>query len=371
MEGKMRKQISLVVFIIFLVSFVMCDFKQVQSDTILNNPPPDFSIVAYKTLSYKKRKIIDLEKPSPLISYKDGIITFYEIEEKKDESDIYYAPKLDENNNPIPVAYNDKDIINKIKSALRPTFQAKIEGPQNTVALGVCLPYNGIGHWFYNLYKKNIEPDDITRVTMSVSTSKFNSPVGSIFYLDDNYNFEIYAYHGYSHQLDRREAINPDNYSVYDVPGFLRIGEVVYKNSYCQGYLWMKADSGEICINGKNIVLDKPSLIHEGDKLALDINLLSDVIFSPAEGDGKSITIYRFCELVSGQIEPVKVTFKLGEKTALLNGEPAKLSFEPFLKENQFFVPFFDVCKLLKTNCHYRTTDNTALVARFFAPMSE
>ena len=366
----MRKQINLAIFTVFLVGFVMCDLKQVQSDTTLNNPPPNFSIVAYKTLSYKKRKIIDLEKPSPLVTCKDGVITFYEIEEKKDESDIYYAPKLDESNNPIPVAYNDKDIINKIRSALRPTFQTKVEGSQNEIALGVCLTNGGRGTWFYNIYRKNIEPDGVIPVSMFTATSKFNSPVGSIFYLDDDYNFEIYAYHGYSHQLDRREAINPDNYSVYDVPGFLKIGEVVYKNSYCKGYLWMKADSGEICINGKNIVLDKPSLIHQGDNLALDINLLSDVIFSPAEGDGKSITIYRFCELISGQIEPVKVTFRLGEKTASLNGEPVELSFEPFLKENQFFVPFFDVCKLLKANCHYRTTDNTALVARFFAPMS-
>ncbi len=367
----MKKEISLAVFIVFLISFITLNFESIKSEIINNNPPPDFSIIAYKTLSYKKRKVIDLEKPSPLASSKDGVITFYEIEEKKDESDIYYIPKLDENNNPIPVAYDDRDIVNKIKNALRPTFQAKIEGLQNTIALGICLPYNGVGHWFYNLYRKNIEPNDITRVTMSVSTSKFNSPVGSIFYLDNDYNFEIHAYHGYAHQLDHREAINPDNYSVYDVPGFLRIGEVVYKKSYCQGYLWMKADSGETCINGKNIVLDKPPLIHEGDKLALDISLLSDVIFSPAEGDGKSITIYRFCELVSGQIEPVKVTFRLGEKTASLNGEPVELSFEPFLKENQFFVPFFDVCKLLKANCHYRKTDNTALVARFFAPMNE
>jgi len=41
------------------------------------------------------------------------------------------------------------------------------------------------------------------------------------------------------------------------------------------------------------------------------------------------------------------------------------------MTDTGLFVPLLDVCKLLKANCHYRKTDYSAIVARFFAPMNE
>ncbi|MCE5176506.1 MAG: hypothetical protein ABFD23_03280 [Caldisericales bacterium] len=335
-------------------------------------PQDPFTIIAYEYRSFSGGSFWSFKKPTPMLSYEKGKLTFYEFEVVEDETGKHYSPVLDEYGSPVKVDPADKDIVKKAEKIITSgRLFGKLDGPQGRIALGMFFQEDDSYYkWRYNLFGKDIDRNGPMNHYISGSDKIY--PVGSISYLDEDYNFEVQAYHGYKYQVERREALNPECYDYYKIPGLAMLGEASYINRQSgAGYLWLSAKDPKVVINTVEYAYTNFALVlSESNTPFIDLQFLSDVLFAPMTGDGETYTIQRLCNIKTTEVELVKLTLTKDSKKALVNGKEVELSEPPFMTDTGPFVPFLDVCKLLKANCHYRKTDNTALVARFFAPMS-
>ncbi|NLI40749.1 MAG: hypothetical protein GX421_06180 [Caldisericales bacterium] len=325
-----------------------------------------FEIMAYKSsiggYEYKK--------PSPLMTYDDGELTFYEFEKVTVDGQYRVIPKLDKDGYPIKIDKKDKDIINKLFVTLNPIICAKIENTKlniNAISIGI---FDG-RQWMFNTYKRELKEDGAIRMDSSYTDKVY--PYGSISIMDNNYNFEVYEYYGVMHQRVRAITINPD-YCRYlsDYPGLSKMDEALYsRDGFGQGYLWAKVDSNQYKMAGKDYDWHKPAIISK-DGLFINLSFLTDVLFAPYTFDGKTCTIKRLFRKQSRN-ETILIELQLIEnsKKAYLNGQEVELSLEPFDTKDAFYVPLLDVCRLLRANCHTSRYDGSILIARFFAPMND
>ncbi|MBP6928437.1 MAG: hypothetical protein KBC24_02565 [Caldisericia bacterium] len=332
-------------------------------------PQDPFTIIAYEYRSFSGGSFWSFKKPTPMLSYEKGKLTFYEFEIVEDETGKHYSPVLDEYGSPVKVDPADKDIVKKAEKIItsRRLF-GKLDGPQGRIALGMFFQEDDNYYkWKYCIFGK-----DINRSQYISGTDKIY-PVGSISYLDGDYNFEVQAYHGYAYQVERREALNPEYYDRYEIPGLVDFGEASYINRQSgAGYLWLSAKDPKVVINTVEHSYTNFALVLSENQIPfVALSFLSDVLFAPMTGDGETYTIQRLCNIKTTEVELVKLTLTKDSKKALIDGKEVELSEPPFMTDTGLFVPLLDVCKLLKANCHYRKTDYSAIVARFFAPMNE
>ncbi|HOR46914.1 MAG TPA: hypothetical protein PLX04_00460 [Caldisericia bacterium] len=332
-------------------------------------PQDPFTIIAYEYRSFSGGSFWSFKKPTPMLSYEKGKLTFYEFEIVEDETGKHYSPVLDEYGSPVKVDPADKDIVKKAEKIItsRRLF-GKLDGPQGRIALGMFFQEDDNYYkWKYCIFGK-----DINRSQYISGTDKIY-PVGSISYLDGDYNFEVQAYHGYAYQVERREALNPEYYDRYEIPGLVDFGEASYINRQSgAGYLWLSAKDPKVVINTVEHSYTNFALVLSENQIPfVALSFLSDVLFAPMTGDGETYTIQRLYNIKTTEVELVKLTLTKDSKKALIDGKEVELSEPPFMTDTGLFVPLLDVCKLLKANCHYRKTDYSAIVARFFAPMNE
>ena len=364
------KKILLILILSLLTNSIVSDKAKCKIDQKSLTP---FTIMAIGSLEKQKDKSVrvDYEKPSPIVIYKDGQYTFYEFEEVNNDKH-YYRPKHDSNGEPIPIKPDDPNFFPKIWRALQNHYvYGEIIGPQNLIAISIMAHYpkkeEYFGFWNTTVYTKysRVKHWEYSNV---VTGSKIDYPVGSIYYLDDDYNTELQVKTKSSYKVEKREAINPDLVNdVYLIP-YLRSLEALNTKPWL-GYLWMKVGYDDVFIGGYKYGIAKP-MIYNG-KLIVSLYHLIDYLDAVIDYDNTTDRhiAYKVIKPAWSKIEIIKLELKIGDKKAYLNGEKIELSFAPFELEgdrnNAIYVSATDICDIFKAKLHWRSLDNTALIERF------
>lgn len=377
--GKMKYYNKLVLFVI--ICLLACNSPQSMAES---NPirMPDLKIVATMSLSDTKKEV-NFEAQYKVMEYKDGRLLLYEyIKKQSDDFGEYLFPKLNSDNKQVQLFAYDQEFASKLILTLNPTILASIEENQKDEPIRKLLV--GIKKdegWNYSFYTSKVINNKKDKYTNWISTKTnlkeesqgLSLPKSSIFAFDNDFNFQILKYTGKDFETIKTEAINPDFYYVHEIPYGEKMDEIPYKGGYYEGYIWMKTFSNKVCVWKEYEEIPHPLLIlSENNQPAVDMYSLARFMLTPTSGDMKTHTFHRLYKFYSSRpVEYITVTFELGKNYAIVNGERKELEFAPFEKDDIFYVPLRDLCNFIKAPCHYRTTDNTALVARFFAPMNE
>lgn len=368
---------NMITFLIVCLFASSCNVPN-NVKTSISMKMPNIKIIADRALS-NIRKEINYEKSYIVMEYKDGNPIFYEYKHESLKGvGEYLTPKLNKDGTQTQLHLNDDEFESKLKMTLHPSIlasieQNKIEESPKELAVGIKAEDN----WIYNVYKYKIENDKYINWMHAEASLKIEEenllPRNSLTIIDNNFNFQILKYTGKDFEKIKTEAINPDFYLIHDIPGFNKMDEIPYKGGYYEGYIWMKTFSNKVCVWKEYEEIPHPLLIlSENNQPAVDMYSLARFMLTPTSGDMKTLTFHRLYRFHSSHpVEYITATFELGKNYAIVNGERKELEFTPFEKDDIFYVPLRDLCKFIKAPCHYRTTDNSALVARFFAPMNE
>jgi|GEM_PF-3009041 len=363
------KKILLAVILLLLISSFASERATCKIEQKTLAP---FTIMAKGSLVSQNNGMtrIYFDKPSPIVTYKDGQYTFFVFEKKVDNLGIYYKPKLDKNEEPITIKWNDPNYFSVISIPfLNYYLIGEIIGPQNIIILSLFVHIRDredySGYWLTLIYTKfeSIKQWENSNKPLS---SKINYPVGSIYYFDDDYNTELQLLTKTGYKIEKREAINPDLVDSESIPRLFYLENMISTRG--QGYFWMKIGSQDIVVDGINYKMMKP-FIYNG-KLAISLYDLINIIGGEIEYNNTTgrYEAYRVVKPAWSKIEIIKLELKIGDKKAYLNGEEIELSIAPFEPEDRssfIYVSAKDICDIFKAKLHWRSIDNTALIERF------
>jgi len=197
--------------------------------------------------------------------------------------------------------------------------------------------------------------------------------LGSIFFMDENFNYACYKYTGNDLCLYEQKALNPDiDYGKYPTlfkPTTAIPWQWFSESNVTKGYIWLRPyKAAYLC--GTRVRL-APSSIDDSGIMMVDPDWFIQSVYGvwtldSEYGDPYEYTLYRLRnDLYSDNPELIKAYFKEGSDIAVINDNSEyKLSTQTF-SNKYLVVPLIDLCNIFKLKYHYRPFDQSILIERF------
>lgn len=376
----MKKIIQIVGFLTLLMVFLfgIC-FQQNTSLSARKNAFSDFKVMAIKYRSPNTGHWIDLAKSTPLLEYANGTITFYEVEIGKDGE--VYKPRLDNNGLPIKIQKFDKQKVFGTIYSMMGFIATEIEGKIDfeNIEIGMFNKFfdddGDEGHYEIAscyLKKSNIPKGILISIYGHASKKETdriikNIRLGSVFLLDNDFNFEFFEPADNGYKFAKQLIINPDTVNLNAFSAQYTENGYHLETQNHKGFILMIYGSNNVIIGGREFVYNKKPLLMANGKLAVNIDLLMSFLFGFKSSDNEEIKLYRLYTPFYHDIPSlIEIKLKVGSKIAFVNDQQAEFAFEPYVTYGyQVYVPLRDVCAMLKAKLRYRQADSSVLIERF------
>jgi|GEM_PF-5587993 len=393
---------SLIITTLFLTS---CDVDSTKGlKTTSGASGISFKVVP-KSVLYGNKE--DLSKLPPIIEYDENGPVFYDV----DRCNNYKIPKTDSSYKSIKISTSDPDYIDKsigtinyvnwmpildndIESLLKYSDRiissdrrCRIVVTKNTypyiVSLGLLVEPKLI-------YRITLSSSNVNRIINSRDTCKdfSNQALGSFFFIDSDYNYEIWRFEDSQLKLQTRLALNPDDIVLYKkenptLEQFLSAIQVeardfssTFYDKVNGGFIWNKISELKSKVNGKTVNMPLPLEYKDGILMCPFLwfikQLDSTTETSYANGQTTIDKVFRFYDDNDDykmHETDTHIVLNVEKSKILINNLPIDLSIAPYEKNGELMVPLEDICKYLGAEYHFRPIDNSVLIARF--PMSD
>ncbi len=326
----------------------------------------------------------------PFIKHsKDNGITVYKMDYDAETFEI--EPVYDDEGNQVVSQSSDKDFIENLNNVFctKNACNLEVTNIEGVTDLFFGISVGEISGKFCTVTLREGEPDETT-LQLSLLTprekremDREDIAIGSIFFMDEDFNYACYKYTGDDLVLYEQKALNPDiDYGNNPALSNKTIpNEWHWSGNTSKGYLWVKPFSDEFYAGGvkghligqyKLRVGDEyDQIIHpknENDPIMVDASWFIKMLYGVETYDSehrepRKSSLYMLKEVDDRTIETIKLQIEEDNKTGLINDEiEYEFSKTPY---NRVYAPLFDLCDIFKINYHYRPFDHSVLIERF------